>query len=1100
MMVTFVCECEKKALPKTRRVLDAFANRIGSRTWQTVITLEGLDAVKKLLRKTASKNTAVSCHWIRSRSRSELVWIVGNRGRFDMNGNVPVNSTRKTIMNSHWENDWHYLPLIKALSALAALFHDWGKASEFFQDKLVENKIVGDPLRHEWISLLFLNAYVNGESDEQWLQRLIKGDIDSKDLKPLEKFKKPKAKPFIGLPDAASMIAWLVVSHHRLPCEESDSWKKKPTNRDDFKKLFGVISETWGYENRFDEADFKEGLSRCFTYSNGLPSDSKLWLTYTKRTAQKLFDCLPLLESALKDGSWRLVLNHARLALMLGDHYYSSQDKSPKWKSDLKLYANTDRDTKALKQQLDEHLVGVAKQAVRTAHLLPAFESNSDELQRAYDVKALKEKSPNKFRWQDTAVTKIAAWRCQEAKQNPNHFGFFAVNMASTGKGKTFANGKIMRALSPSGDSLRFILALGLRTLTLQTGDEYRHRIKLEKDELAVLIGSRAVLDLHNKNKDEDKKITLEGFGSESLEALLDNEIDFETTIPEGDLQTVLTTKKDRQFLHAPVLSCTIDHMMAATETRRGGRYILPTLRLMSSDLVIDEIDDFDGTDLIAIGRLIHLAGMLGRKVMISSATIPPDLAEGYYNAYQSGWSVFAKTRDVSPVIGCAWVDEFRTQVTSVNCMTETQSIEEYSKLHCQFVTKRVGSLNKQPIKRKAEVFPCEVSGSNESNTRQQAYKQIQQAILKQHEVHVQTDATSEKAVSFGVVRVANITPCIEFTRYLLNCEWPDNVEVRTMAYHSQQILLMRSDQEKHLDEVLKRSGDIQEVFKHPVIKKHLDSIAAKNVIFILVATPVEEVGRDHDFDWAVVEPSSYRSLIQLAGRVLRHRDSPNDIEKSNIALMQYNFKGLSKSAKPVFCRPGYESESNLLKTHDLNELVDLEALRKKLDAQPRISRSKQPNPENNLADLEHEVIHQLLTAYEKRGAKSMQGWLSGCWWLTGLPQYYIKFREGDPQVNLYLIPNEETWCFAEKGRYGEPPIIREQTYRISRDELTDKECERLWLHRDYEQLLNDITTGNIERAALIYGEIGLPVFGGEVDERGYVYSSQLGLVRGQGR
>ena len=96
MMVTFVCECEKKALPKTRRVLDAFANRIGTRTWQTVITLEGLDAVKKLLRKTASKNTAVSCHWIRSRSRVELQWVVGNQDKFNSQGIVPVNYTNTT--------------------------------------------------------------------------------------------------------------------------------------------------------------------------------------------------------------------------------------------------------------------------------------------------------------------------------------------------------------------------------------------------------------------------------------------------------------------------------------------------------------------------------------------------------------------------------------------------------------------------------------------------------------------------------------------------------------------------------------------------------------------------------------------------------------------------------------------------------------------------------------------------------------------------------------------------------------------------------------------------------------------------------------------
>jgi CRISPR-associated endonuclease/helicase Cas3 len=95
MMVTFVCECEKKALDRTRRVLDAFANRIGSRTWQTVITEEGLDAVKKLLRKTASKNTAVSCHWIRSRSRSDLLWVVGSQNKFNPQGIVPVNYTNQ---------------------------------------------------------------------------------------------------------------------------------------------------------------------------------------------------------------------------------------------------------------------------------------------------------------------------------------------------------------------------------------------------------------------------------------------------------------------------------------------------------------------------------------------------------------------------------------------------------------------------------------------------------------------------------------------------------------------------------------------------------------------------------------------------------------------------------------------------------------------------------------------------------------------------------------------------------------------------------------------------------------------------------------------
>ncbi|RYW82972.1 type I-F CRISPR-associated helicase Cas3, partial [Legionella pneumophila] len=114
--------------------------------------------------------------------------------------------------------------------------------------------------------------------------------------------------------------------------------------------------------------------------------------------------------------------------------------------------------------------------------------------------------------------------------------------------------------------------------------------------------------------------------------------------------------------------------------------------------------------------------------------------------------------------------------------------------------------------------------------------------------------------------------------RYLLTYDWPEHSEARIMAYHSRQVLLLRHEQEKHLDKVLKRKekrGEKPQAFYDQTIRRHLDTIAAnrpdvKNLLFILVATPVEEVGRDHDFDWAVIEPSSYRSIIQLAGRVMR--------------------------------------------------------------------------------------------------------------------------------------------------------------------------------------------------------------------------------------
>lgn len=60
MKITFVSECQNKALKRTRRVLDGFATRIGAKTWIAHITLDGLTSVRQELSKTATKNTAVA--------------------------------------------------------------------------------------------------------------------------------------------------------------------------------------------------------------------------------------------------------------------------------------------------------------------------------------------------------------------------------------------------------------------------------------------------------------------------------------------------------------------------------------------------------------------------------------------------------------------------------------------------------------------------------------------------------------------------------------------------------------------------------------------------------------------------------------------------------------------------------------------------------------------------------------------------------------------------------------------------------------------------------------------------------------------------------
>lgn len=1056
MMVTFVSQCEKKSLPKTRRVLDAFANRIGSRTWQTVITLEGLEAVKSLLRNTASKNTAVSCHWLRSRSRSDLLWVVGNRRKFNAQGIVPVNYTaQEGLLKTDCKEDWAFLAALEAITVFSALLHDFGKLTKLFQDKLKgKNKTQSDPLRHEWISLLFLVAIVGNKSDSEWIDSLISDEIH----KDIFKLKITNiTNPLDSLSPIASMIAWLILTHHKMPTLDEGYKEKNIT----LSEVFKLISPSWGYENLKEPKDFSE----WFKYAE-LPSKSIEWQEQIKNYAIKLKNLLPQLHVRFNSQDKRPFMNYARMSLMLADHYYSSCDKDDNWHSSVKLFANTDCQGK-LKQQLDEHLVGVAKQAKTNTKKLPHFEALFNPNIRVIKNKELGKKSPPNFKWQDDAAASIKRWKREEKGIDKNQFGFFAVNMASTGKGKTFANAKIIQSLSPNEESLRYILALGLRTLTLQTGDEYKEKINLKDNELAILIGSKAITDLHHQKNET---------GSESNTSLLDNDLIFTDDFPEQGLDTVLKNPKDRQFLYAPVLTCTIDHIIQATESKRGGRYILPTIRLMSSDLVLDEIDDFDNTDLIAIGRLIHLAGMLGRKVMMSSATIPPDLAEGYFNVYQAGWQIFSNMRGKYLPVGCAWIDEFKSSVKTV------KNKEDYKKQHAKYINKRVKNLTKQPVRRKANIAPC-------STTATEYFPAIKDAILEKHLHHHFIDSTTQKHISIGVVRMANINPCVSLTKYLLTNPSAQDTEIKAMPYHSRQVLLMRHAQEKYLDKILKRNKGDEHILNDEVIRNHINSSKAENIIFVLVATPVEEVGRDHDFDWAVIEPSSYRSFIQLAGRVLRHRKK--EITEPNIAIMKYNYRALKTGGKEIaFKWPGYQNKKDDLTSYDLNKLVDVQELAKQLDATHRI----QQTGSSELATLEHKVIHQLLTNYDAKGPESMQGWLDSDWWLTGLPQKYVRFRNSSQELTVFLTSDDV--CL-EKGDRGKNIVVAKDN--VAFESLSEPEMQNLWFRRDYLSLLTeqaDRKETSLEQAALIYGEINLPTYGKPLTTQRFIYNEQLGLTK----
>ncbi len=993
MNVLLISQCEKRARTESCRILDQFAERRGERAWQTPITQVGLDTLRKMLKKTARKNTAVACHWIRGHDRSELLWIVGDARRFNERGAVPTNTTSRDVLRSQDENAWHSAEDIQLLATLASLFHDFGKASRAFQEKLKSRVPHADAYRHEWVSLRLFEAFVGpGEStDTGWLERLARCDALATSLC-LERVRRDDMNgpdsPFRTgrLPPLAQVVGWLIVTHHRLPV-----LRHEPFNALGLNHLLAPVLAKWN-DARADA--LAEEKRACWDFPQGLPFDSQTWRSRAQRCAQAML----ARPGFAGDGARLLddpyVMHISRLALMLADHHYSSRESEPRYGDPaFPLFANTDR-TGQLKQRLDEHLAGVASHARRVVRALPRLEH---DLPRIARCKSFQKRSEDaRFRWQDWAYDLATSLREQSAEH-----GFFGINMASTGCGKTLANGRILYGLSNRQRGARFTVALGLRTLTLQTGAAYRTRLGLGDDDLAVLVGGGAVRELFELRNSE---ATLASSGSESAEGLLpeDSHVHFEGSLADGPLKQWLGSNPDAtKLLQAPVLACTIDHLVPATECLRGGHQIGPMLRLMTSDLVLDEPDDFDLNDLPALSRLVHWSGMLGSRVLLSSATLPPALVEGLFEAYLAGREVFQRNRGVpgqSLAVPCAWFDEFHCE--ALPCA----GAADFRTNHGTFVDERLERLRKSDTRRRARIVPITSLKTDRASVCNAFAARIPEWLSELHLNHHTLDARTGKRVSFGLVRMANIEPLISVAEALYAQGAPPEMRIHLCVYHARHPLLMRSAIEHVLDTTLQRSNELA-VFDNAGVRKLLDTRAEPDHLFVVLASPVAEVGRDHDYDWAVVEPSSMRSIIQLAGRVRRHRAGP--CAKDNLLLLNRNMKAL-QGKRPAYFRPGFEDESFKLKTSVLEELLAPDQLAP-LDAGPRIRERAQLHAEANLVDLEHQRLRTLMLAAGTRtAAYTVPDWWKTRASLIGQLQHSQRFRMGPPTETFALVPQED--------------------------------------------------------------------------------------------
>ncbi|WP_258005586.1 type I-F CRISPR-associated helicase Cas3f [Coxiella burnetii] len=949
------------------------------------------------------------------------------------------------------------------LAAIAALFHDFGKASSAFQKKLeAEGKPLTDAFRHEWVSLRLFEAFVNGaEDDQHWLEKLANltkdesSDIEKTCLEAL--LNDEISKPFKTLPPLAKVIGWLILTHHYLPLSRNS--KRVTVTRKELEKILDYIDARCGY---FEAKASEKEKTACWQFEKGLPFLSEHWREKASAWAKKALECALLKKINWLDDLFSLHL--ARLSLMLADHHYSSLPSCPQFgDSDFPLFANTDGKQK--KQRLDEHLVGVCEQT-RLIRTLPML---AQGLPRIARHKGFKRRTTHpRFRWQDRAYDLACVLRERTIEQ-----GFFGINMASTGCGKTVANGRIMYGLSHPRQGARFSIALGLRVLTLQTGQVYRNCFHLGADDLAVLVGSVAVKELFEQSTKESRAARL---GSESREALMpdDTYISFDGSLEVGPLKRWLEKKPDvKKLLAAPVLVSTVDHLIGATEATRGGKQIPPMLRFLTSDLVLDEVDDFDINDLPALTRLVHWAAMLGSRVLLSSATLPPALVEGLFNAYREGRAMFQKSRGTpgkAVNICCAWFDEHEV-ATSNHVVSKS-----FSEFHEKFVTKRIKKLRKAEASRRAVIKPLFITTKNPDEIRQQLADKLNEMIYELHERHYTADPQTGSRVSFGLIRFVNIDPLIDVAKHLLQKGARDNYCIKFYCYHSHHPLLIRNHIEKQLDRFLNRTMGDSEFFQQKIVKDTLSGCKAQNIIFLVLASPVAEIGRDHDYDWAIAEPSSMRSIVQLAGRVKRHR--LGDCSVANVYLLETNVKSLEKgSGIATYCRPGFECKPFLLEKKYLDTIL-LPEQYEVITAIPRILANRDLKWGANLVDLGHARLEQvMLDRFNDKVTRPVNEWWETQAPLCGYMQCNQRFRN-DPQgrERFALLWDEDEMKFKFYDLETEP--WKNVTVRF---EYINFECGKdiePWSRSSYFEMLGEVASQRameLEDCARRFGCVDLP-------------------------
>ncbi|MBB4865286.1 hypothetical protein HNP46_004167 [Pseudomonas nitritireducens] len=862
-------------------------------------------------------------------------------------------------------------PLARYLSLavrLAGLFHDLGKGTYGFSEKLSDavagtfgpDVRVKDPLRHELVSALLID--VDAPDDalyqlqtpggvvaffevrrqtlasqetrqhvEAMLARCItlaeKGreQVTDGDLEFFHQhmsLNRPHAwerHPFW------MSVLWLVLTHHKLP---AGAWSMRHAS-------FTLLpARHVGLHQHMEEGHHHiRNLDRLGRFmqmpGTGQPWHSSEWVQAVASTVRELLALrveLPSVESEMfqagegEFGSgtpWLSLLTRVgRASLVIADYEASCDAVKPAFTGNPEglVFANT-KDTGAryvYGDTLERHLLRVGQLAPTVLEGL--LEPGSGQTFSALALRpsevppgfALPENIPDSpYAWQAHAQRAFEEFRATTA-------GLFCLVAAGTGRGKTRACAAMMGSCRPEA---RFSVMLSMRSLTFQTAAAYvGERIGFRPDQVAMFVGDDVLKRRFRiLQAEETQAYWRRAPGTEhGLDDPWEAQQEVMYTGPLRASSPLNCIRNDgflMRLLSAPVSVMTVDHVIRLIDLK-SSKDILPLMHLLSSDLVLDEIDDYKGDDLICIGRLIELAGQCGRRVIIASATLPRTVAENFHAAYLSGYRVFQQLNGapaaqamvvthlapfVSHQMGTSF-GEFYSQVMAKFCEEERQSA---------ISAPRRQVLNTEMLLDKAlgGLSPASFYKHQIADAQNAFYGATTWLARLAHKQNHLVDPATKLAYSVGFIRLNTVKSVQGYVRWMIDSPFVDKlrdhgVVVKVLCYHAQNLGVVRVLQESFLERHLARTrmnkGQSDPFLDHPDVKAALEAswhAGDEDVIFIIATSSIMETGRDFDHDWCILEPCSTQSIVQAGGRVRRHRLAPHP--HPNVLVLPVSLDGL---------------------------------------------------------------------------------------------------------------------------------------------------------------------------------------------------------------